>query len=142
VRGGKRNQRPGYKRFSGWLAVFALLTQIVVSGLHCPIPATPDMTYQRFTAVSGDKGAICSAHNDTASEQKPTKPPSQFPDPTEHRCPICWTLQQLAAYLPPGEVFVPHPSLESPITLRATPSFDVAPTTTHDARPRAPPSTT
>ena len=54
VREVKRDQRPRDKRFSGWLAVFALLTQIVVSSLYPSITAGPalDMSYQRFVAVS------------------------------------------------------------------------------------------
>jgi hypothetical protein len=40
VREAERHPTPG-TWFSSWLAVFALLTQIVVSGLHSPISAGP-----------------------------------------------------------------------------------------------------
>ena len=141
---GRRIRRRFGHRFGGWLAVVALFTQIVVAAVHRPALvdfASPAMTLAGFIALFGDQASLCQSLGAGAAPSQPAKSDHGAPtDPLMAPCPICTTLLQIVATLPPADIVVFPTPLASALMRRAPPDHVVVlRQTTDHARPRAPP---
>lgn len=135
---GRRIRRRFGYRFGSWLAVVALFAQLVVVAVHCPAPvvfASPAITRASGVALLGDH---CQPPGAGAAPLKPAKPDHGVPgNPLMAPCPICTTLLQIVATLPPADIVLFAPTLA--LMPRAPPDHVVLRQTTDHARPRAPP---
>jgi hypothetical protein len=126
------------RNIAAFLAVVALLIQIWAPLVHPPlrIAVAEASALARTAFLFGDKPALCLA----GAKGRPGSP-IHTPAHNPLSCPICFTAQDLAAFVPPAAFAVlANPQLAEPARFIA-PTLIVVRSLDPTAQPRAPPPT-